>query len=204
MGLPLLKTNGLFAYAADGKLLFFASPFTRSAHVVPDRQHEEALRTLSKYWGLCELFTIALVAPIALRFGPLELLAVFAVFALCSGVAYQFALRGLVAGLESVNHEPISAEHHSQSLGRLLCTVADETHSGLLWLCEAASILPLLGAVLILLNSHQVHHLIGGFFALVFFGSASIAGAYMIAMKGRDLGVTATHTFREQRIAAGN
>jgi hypothetical protein len=204
MGLPLLKTNGLFARSEDGKLLFFATPITRSAYVVPDRQREEALRTLSKYWGLCELLSVAIIAPLALHFGPLGLLAAFAVFAFGSGIAYQFAVSGLVSGLETVIHEPIAAEHHAVSLANLLCTVADETHIGLLWLCEVASLVPLAGATLMLLDGAQVHNLIGGFFALVFFGSASVAGAYMILMKGRGVGLTATHSFAEQRAAAGN
>src|SRR5579859_2002009 len=141
MGLPLLKSNGLFAHAADGKLLFFATPLSRSAYIVPDRHSEDALRTLAKYWGLCELFSIAIIAPIALHFGSLGLLAAFAVFALGSGFAYQFALRGLVSGLESVVDNPVAPEHHMESLGSLLRTVADETHASMLWLCEAASIL---------------------------------------------------------------
>ncbi len=204
MSLPLLKTNGLFARAEDGKLLFFATPISRSAYVVPDGEREEALRTLSRYWGLCELLSVAIIAPVAMHFGPLALLVAFAVFLLCSGFAYQFALGGLVLGLESVTHEPIAAEHHSASLAKLLCTVADETHLGLLWLCEAVSFLPLVGAILVLLNGNQLHHFIGGFVALVFFGSATIAGAYMISMKGRGVGITATHSFADQHAAAGN
>ncbi len=204
MGLLLLKTNGLFANAADGKLLFFATPMARSAYVVPDRHREDALRTLSKYWGLCELFSVAIIAPIALRFGALGLLAAFAIFAIGSGIAYQFALRGLVSGLESVIHEPIAAEHHTLSLGSLLRTVADETHAGLLWLCEAASIVPFAGAALMILNGHRMHHFIGGFLAIVFFGTASIAGAYMISMKHRGVAVIGTHSFAERRAATGN
>ena len=72
MGLPILKTNGLFAQSADGKLLFFATPISKSAYVVLDRHCEDALRTLAKNWGLCELFSIAIIAPIALHFGALE------------------------------------------------------------------------------------------------------------------------------------
>jgi hypothetical protein len=185
MGLPLLKTNGLFAHTADGKLLFFATPMAKSAYIVPDGQSEDSLRTLAKYWGLCELFSIAIIAPIALHFGSLGLLAAFAIFALGSGVAYQFAVRGLVSGLESVIHEPVAAEHHMLSVASLLRTVADETDASLLWLCEAASIVPFAGAALMLLNGHRMHHFIGGFLALVFFGSATIAGAYMISAERR-------------------
>jgi hypothetical protein len=204
MGLPFLKTNGLFARAEDGELLFFATPISRSAYVIPDREREEALRTLSRYWGLCELLSVAIIAPVALHFGPLALLVAFALFLLCSGFAYQFALRGLVMGLESVVHEPIAEEHHSVSLAKLLCTVADETHLGLLWLCEVVSLVPLAGGVLMLLDGNQVHDFVGAFVALVFFGSATIAGAYMISMKGRGVGVTTTHSFADQHAAAGN
>jgi hypothetical protein len=89
MGLPLPKTNGLFAKDADGRLLFFASPTAKSAYVVPDFGREDALRTLSRYWGLCELFSIALVAPIAVHFGgAVGLLLAFAVFAVGSPIGY--------------------------------------------------------------------------------------------------------------------
>jgi hypothetical protein len=202
MGLPLLKTNGLFAEAADGKLLFFATPMAKSAYIVPDSQSEDALRTLAKYWGLCELFSVAIIAPIALHFGSLGLLAAFAIFALGSGIAYQFAVRGLVSGLESVVHEPV-AGHHTLSLGSLLRTVADETHASLLWLCEAASIVPFAGAALMILNGHRMHHFIGGFFAIVLFGSATIAGAYMISMKRRGVTATAPHSFAQRSSATG-
>ena len=47
---------------------------------MPDRHCEDALRTLAKYWGLSELFSVAIIAPIALHFGALGLLAAFAVF----------------------------------------------------------------------------------------------------------------------------
>jgi hypothetical protein len=204
MSLPLLKTNGVFARSADGKLLFFATPIARSAYVVPDRQCEDALRTLSKYWGLCELLSVAILAPIALHFGALGLLAAFAVFALGSGIAYQFAVRGLVLGLESVAHEPIAPDHYFTSLGSLLRTVADETDTGLLWLCEAASIVPFAGAALMILNGHRIHQFIGGFLAIVFFGSATIAGAYMISMKGRGADVSPTHSLAEQRTVIDN
>ena len=189
MGLPLLKSNGLFAQAADGRLLFFATPMARSAYVVPDRHREDALRILAKYWGLCELFTIAIIAPVALHFGPLGLLTAVAAFAVGSGIAYQFAIRSLVVGLETVVHQPAAPKHHLESLGSMLRTVADETHASLLWLCEAASILPFVGAALMLLNGHQMHHFVGGFIAIVFFGSATIAGGYMISIKGRSPGV---------------
>lgn len=204
MSLPLLKTNGLFAQAADGKLLFFATPISKSAYIVPDRESEHALRTLAKYWGLCELFSVVIIAPTALRFGALGLLAAFVIFALGSGMAYQYALKGLLSGLESVAHDPIAPEHHMLSLGSLLRTVAEETHTSLLWLCEAASIVPFAGAALMILNGHRMHHFIGGFLAIVFFGSATIAGAYMISMKGRSVAVTTTHSFAERRAAAGN
>jgi len=204
MGLPLLKTNGLFARAADGKLLFFATPMAKSAYIVPDAQSEDALRTLAKYWGLCELFSVAIIAPIALHFGSLGLLAAFAVFALGSGIVYQFAVRGLVSGLESVVHEPVTAKHHMLSLGSLLRTVADETHASLLWLCEVASIVPFAGAALMILNGHRMHHFIGGFLAIVFFGTATIAGAYMISMKRRGVTVSAPHSFAERHPAAGS
>jgi len=203
MSLSLLKTNGLFAQAADGKLLFFATPMATSAYVVPDRNHEDALRTLSKYWGLCELFAVAIIAPIALHFGSLGLLAAYAVFALGSSIAYQFAVKGLVSGLESVDHELIAPEHHTVSLASLLRTVADETHAGLLWLCEAASVVPFVGAALMFLNAHRLHHFIGGFFALVFFGGASIAGAYMISIKRRGIAGCETHSFAERSAAVG-
>ena len=143
----------------------------RSAYIVPDRHSEDALRTLAKYWGLCELFTIALIAPIALHFGSLGLLAAFVVFAFGSGFAYQMALRGLVSGLESVAQEPVAYQHHLVSLGSLLRTVADETHASLLWLCEAASVVPLAGAALMILNGHRLHHFVGGFIAILFFGT---------------------------------
>jgi hypothetical protein len=204
MGLPLLKTNGLFAQDADGKLLFFATPMTKSAYVVPDRNCEDALRTLAKYWGLSELFAVAIIAPIALHFGALALLVAFAVFALGSGIAYQFAVRGLVSGLECVAHEPMAAELHVASLGSLLRTVADETHAALLWLCEAASIVPFAGAALMILNGHGMHQFIGGLLAIVFFGSSSIAGAYMISIKGRGIAVSETHSFAEHHAATGN
>jgi len=204
MGLPLLKSNGLFAQADDGKLLFFATPMAKSAYIVPDRHSEDALRTLAKYWGLCELFTIAIIAPVALHFGALALLAAVAVFAFGSSLAYQFALRGLVAGLESVAHQPASPKHHMESLGSLLRTVADETHTSLLWLCEAAAILPFAGAALMILNGHRLHHFVGGFIAIVFFGSATIAGAYMISVKHRGARVSPTPSFAERRAAVGN
>ena len=201
MGLPLLKTNGLFAQDADGKLLFFATPMSKSAYVVPDRHCEDALRTLAKNWGLCELFSIAIIAPIALHFGALGLLAVFA---LGTGIAYQFAVRGLVSGLECVSHESMAAEFHMVSLRSLLRTVADETHAPLLWLCEAASIVPFAGAALMILNGQRMHHFIGGFLAIVFFGSASIAGAYMISMKRRGVAVSGMHSLAEHHAASGN
>ena len=203
MSLPLLKSNGLFAQAADGRLLFFATPMARTAYVVPDRHREDALRTLAKYWGLCELFTIAIIAPVALHFGALGLLAAFAVFAVGSGVAYQFAIKGLVAGLESVVHQPAAPKHHMESLASMLRTVADETHASLLWLCEAASILPFAGAALMILNGHRMHHFVGGFIALVFFGSATIAGAYMISMKHRGARVSPEPSFAERSAASG-
>jgi len=204
MSLPLLKNDGLFAHAADGKLLFFATPMAKSAYVVPDRHSEDALRTLAKYWGLCELFSIAIIAPIALHFGALGLLAAFAIFAVGSGLGYQFAVRGLASGFESVAHEPIAHEHHMGSLGSLLRTVADETHSGLLWLCEAASIVPFAGAALMILNGHRMHHFIGGFLAIVFFGSATIAGGYMISVKRRGVKDSATGSFPERHAVTGN
>ncbi|HEX3409361.1 MAG TPA: hypothetical protein VHS07_03735 [Candidatus Binataceae bacterium] len=203
MNLPLLKTNGLFAHTSDGRLLFFATPMARSAYIVPDAQSEDALRTLAKYWGLCELFSVALIAPIALRFGALGLLVAFAIFAVGSAIAYHYAVRGLVSGLESVVHEPVEAGIHTLSLGSLLQTVADETHASLLWLCEAASVVPFAGAALMLLNGHRVHHFVGGFFAIIFFGSATIAGAYMISMKGRGVPAPSTHSFASSRTATG-
>ena len=203
MGLTLLKSNGLFAQAADGKLLFFATPNARSAYVVPDCNREDALRTLSKYWGLCEILSVAIIAPIALRFGALGLLAAFVMFVLGSGVAYRFALQGLISDLETVIHEPIARELHTLSLGSCLRTVADETHAGLLWLCEVVSIVPLAGAILMVLNGHRLHHFIGGFLAIVFFGSASIAGAYMISMKHRGAAVSGTRTFVKRSAAVG-
>jgi hypothetical protein len=203
MGLPLLKSNGLFAHAADGRLLFFATPMAKSGYVVPNRHSEDALRTLAKHWGLCELFTIAIIAPVALHFGALGLLAAFVVFAIGSSVAYQVALRGLVAGLESVVHRPAARKHHMESLGSLLRTVADETHASLLWLCEAASILPFAGAVLMILNGHRMLHFVGGFIAIVFFGSATVAGAYMISVKHRDARVSPEPSFVERRTATG-
>jgi hypothetical protein len=204
MGPLFLKSNGLFAEAADGRLLFFATPMARSAYVVPDSQSEDALRTLAKYWGLCEIFSVAIIAPIALHFGSLGLLAAYAIFALGSGIAYQYALRGLVSGLESVAHEPVAGGHHILSLGSLLRTVADETHVSLLWLCEAASIVPFAGAALMFLNGHRMHHFIGGFFAIVFFGSATIAGAYMISMKRRGVPASSPHSFAERHAATGS
>lgn len=87
MSLPLLKANGLFARAADGKLLFLATPMAKTAYIVPDRHCEDALRTLAKYWGLCEIFSVAILAPIALHFGALGLLAAFTIFALGSSFA---------------------------------------------------------------------------------------------------------------------
>jgi hypothetical protein len=204
MGLPILKNNGLFAQSADGKLLFFATPISKSAYLVPDRHCEDALRTLAKYWGLCELFSIAIIAPIALHFGALGLLAAFAVFALGTGIAYQFAVRGLVSGLECVSHEPTAAELHMVSFKSLLRTVADETHAPLLWLCEAASIVPFAGAALMILNGQRMHHFIGGFLAIAFFGCASIAGAYMISIKGRGVAVSGTHSLAEHHAASGN
>jgi hypothetical protein len=204
MGLPFLKTNGLFAKDADGRLLFFATPTAKSAYVVPDFGREDALRTLSKYWGLCELFSVALVAPIALHFGgPAGLLLAFAVFAAGSPIGYHFALKELLSGLESVIHEPLDHDLHTQSLPSLLRTVADETHAGLLWLCEAVSIVPVMGALLMLLNAHRAHHVAGALVAIVFFGSASIAGAYMISMKRRGIVVTETHSFPQRSAVMG-
>lgn len=203
MDLPLLRSNGLFAQAADGRLLFIATPMAKSAYVVPDRHSEDALRTLAKYWGLCELFTIAIIAPVALHFGALGLLAAFAVFAVGSGVAYRFAVRGLVAGLESVVHQPVGPQHHIESLGSLLRTVADETHASLLWLCEAVSILPLAGAALMIVNGHRLHHFVGGFIGIVFFGSATIAGAYMISIRHRGARVSPSASFAERGAVTG-
>ncbi len=201
MSLLLLKHNGLFVHDADGRLLFFATPMAKSAYIVPDRHSEEALRTHAKYWGLCELFLVAILAPIALHFGALGLLAAFAIFALGSVIAYQLAVRGLVSGLESVVHDPIAPEHHMVSLGSLLRTVADETHASLLWLCEAASIVPFAGAALMILNGHRMHHFIGGFLAMIFFGSATIAGGYMISAKRRGITVSTTDAFAEGHAA---
>jgi hypothetical protein len=147
---------------------------------------------------------VAIIAPIALHFGALGLLAAFAIFAIGSGIAYHFALRGLVSGLESVVHEPIAPEHYIVSLASLLRTVADETHASVLWLCEAASIVPFAGAALMILDGHRMHHFIGGFFAIVFFGSATIAGGYMISIKHRGGAINATHSFAPRRAAAGS
>lgn len=203
MGLKLLKSNGLFAQAADGKLLFFATPNARSAYIVPDCHREDALRTLSRYWGLCEILSVVIIAPIALHFGALGLLAAFVVFGLGSSIAYRFALQGLLSDLETVIHEPIAKELQVLGLGNCLRTVADETHAGLLWLCEAVSILPLAGAILMVLNGHRWHHFIGGFLAIVFFGSASVAGAYMISMKHRGATVSRTRAFAKSSAAIG-
>jgi hypothetical protein len=203
MGLPLLKTNGLFARHDDGRLLFFATPTAKSAYVVPDFGREDALRTLSRYWGLCELFSVALVAPVALHFGgAVGLLMAFAVFAVGSPIGYHFALKEILAELETVVHEPLDNDLFTRSLPSLLRTVADETHAGLLWLCELVSIVPVLGALLILLNAHRVHHVAGALVAMVFFGSASIAGAYMISVKHRGVAVIETHSFSERSVAA--
>jgi hypothetical protein len=203
MGLPLLKTNGLFANDPDGRLLFFATPTAKSAYVVPDFGREDALRTLSKYWGLCEIFSVALVAPIALYFaGAVGLLVAFAIFAVGSPLGYHFAVKELLEGLENVTPEPHEFDLHELGLGGLLQTVADETHAGLLWLCEAVSIVPVLGALLMLLNAHRVHHVVGALVAIVFFGSASIAGAYMISMKRRGLVATETPSFVERSSVA--
>lgn len=204
MNLPFLKTNGLFTRTADDKLLFFATPMAKSAYVVPDRQCEDALRTLAKYWGLCELFSVALIAPIALHFGALGLLAAFAVFALGSGIAYRFAVQGLVAGLESVVHDSGSSENHLLGLGSLLRTVADDTHASLLWLCEAASIVPFAGAALMLVNSHRMHQFAGAFLAIVFFGSATVAGAFMISVKRSCVPAGSANSFADRPIATGN
>jgi len=204
MELNLMKTNGLFAQTADGKLLFFATPAARSAYVVPDRQHKDALRTLSKYWGLCELFSIAIIAPVALHFGALVLLAAFAIFAIGSGIAYRFALRSEVSGLESVLREPITAEHYMLRLGNLLRTAADEIHPGLLWLCEVASIVPFISAAaLIILGGHRMAHFIGGILAITFLGGTTIAGAYMISMKQRAA-VSGTHSFASSQATTGS
>jgi len=202
MGLPFPKTNGLFAKDEDGRLLFFATPTAKSAYVVPDFSREDALRTLSKYWGLCELFSVALVAPIALHFGgAVGLLLAFAVFAVGSPIGYHFALKELLSDLERVIHEPLDHDLHTRSLPSLLRTVADETHAGLLWLCEVVSVVPVVGALLMLLNAHRAHHVVGALVAIVFFGSASIAGAYMISMKRRGIVVTETHSFPERGVA---
>lgn len=202
MGWPLLKTNGLFAKDADGRLLFFATPTAKSAYVVPDFGREDALRTLSRYWGLCELFSIALVAPIAVHFGgAVGLLLAFAVFAVGSPIGYHFALKEILAELETVAHEPLDDHLFTRSLPSLLRTVADETHAALLWLCELVSIVPVLGALMMLLNAHRAHHVAGALVSIVFFGSASIAGAYMIAMKHRGAVVIETHSFAERSIA---
>jgi hypothetical protein len=203
MSLPLLKGNGLFSRAADGQLLFFATPMARSGYIVPDRDSEDALRSFARSWGLCELFWITIIAPLALHFGALELFAACAIFALGSGIGYRVAVRGMVSGLELV-HGPIAPEQRTVSLGNLLRTVADETHAGLLWLCEAASIVPFAGAALMILNGHGMHQFIGGFLAIVFFGSATIAGGYMISIKRRGVPVSATPSFAEGRAATGN
>lgn len=203
MSTLLLKTNGLFARAADGRLLFFATPVAGSAYIVPDAEREDALRTLSKYWGLCEILSVAMIAPVALHFGPLALLAVFALFALGSGIAYQFALRGLVAGLESIPHPPLTGARHTVSLASLLRTVAEETHPSLLWLCEAASVLPLAGAAITLFNGQRLHHFAGSFLALVFFGTASAAGAWMISIKNRGAALDPTPSLVERNVASG-
>jgi hypothetical protein len=200
MELHLLKTNGLFTQAADGKLLFFATPTARSAYIVPDRQHEDALRTLSKYWGLCELFSIALIAPVALHFGALVLLAAFAIFAAASALAYQFSVLGMVSRLESVSQRP-SATAHAARLGNLLRTAADEIHPGLLWPCEAASIVLFMSTALSIFSGHRMHHhFLDRLLAIAFFGSATIAGAYMIAMKHRPA-VSGTPSFAAHRAA---
>jgi hypothetical protein len=201
MSLLLLKHNRLFVHDADGRLLFFATPMAKSAYVVPDRHSEEALRTHAKYWGLCELFLVAIIAPVALHFGALGLLAAFAIFALGTVIAYQLAVRGLVSGLESVAHECIAPEHRMVSIGSLLRTGADETHAGLLWLCEAASLMPFAGAALIVFNGHRMHQFIGGFFAMIYFGSATIAGGYMISAKRHRITVSTTDAFAEGHAA---
>jgi hypothetical protein len=202
MGLPLLKTNGLFAKHADGRLLFFATPTAQRAYVVPDFGREDALRTLSRYWGLCELFSVALVAPIALHFGgAVGLLMAFAVFAVGSPIGYHFALKEILADLETVVHEPLDNDLFARSLPSLLRTVADETHAGLLWLCELVSIMPVVGALLMLLNAHRAHHVAGALVAMVFFGCASVAGAYMISMKHRGIAMIETPTFAERSVA---
>jgi hypothetical protein len=202
MGLPLPKTNGLFAKHADGRLLFFATPTAKRAYVVPDFGREDALRTLSRYWGLCELFSIALVAPIAVHFGgAVGLLLAFAVFAVGSPIGYHFALKEILAELETVAHEPLDDQLFTRSLPSLLRTVADETHAALLWLCELVSIMPVLGALMMLLNAHRAHHVAGALVAIVFFGSASIAGAYMIAVKHRGAAEIETHSFAERSVA---
>lgn len=199
MGLPFLKTNGLFANDADGRLLFFATPTAKFAYVVPDANREDPLRTLSKYWGLCELFSVTLVAPVALHFGgALGLLMVFAVFAIGSPIGYHFALKELLTGLESVIHEPLERNLHALSL---LKTVAEETRAGLLWLCEIVSIVPLLGALPMLLNAHRAHQVIGALMAIVFFGSASIAGVYLISIKRRGIVATEMHSFAARSVA---
>ena len=186
------------------RLLFFATPTAKSAYVVPDFGREDALRTLSKYWGLCELFSMALVAPIALHFGgALGLLVAFAVFAVGSPIGYHFALKELLDDLESVIHEPLDRDLHTRSLPSLLRTVAEETHAGLLWLCEVVSVMPALGALLMLLDAHRAQHVIGALLAIVFFGSASIAGAYMIAIKRRGLVGTETPSFAARSVVIG-
>jgi hypothetical protein len=149
------------------------------------------------------LFSIAIIAPVALHFGALVLLAAFAIFAIGSRIAYRFALRSIVSGIESVLRESMVTEHHIVSLGNLLRTAADEIHPGLLWLYEAASIVPFMSAVLIILNGHRINHFIGGFLASAFFGSATIVGASMISMKQRAA-VSGTHSFAARRAATGS
>jgi hypothetical protein len=63
---------------------------------------------------------------------------------------------------------------------------------------------PFAGAALMILNGHRMHHFIGGFLAIVFFGSATIAGAYMISIKGRGVAVSPAPSLAEGGAAAGS
>jgi hypothetical protein len=195
----IIHPHGLFELAKDGRLLFFALPKARTAFVVPDANRAEALRQASKHWGIFELATMAIVAPLALHFGAAGLLAAFIVFAVSSATAYTHVVRQMVAGLDRVVLEPRAMRALSAGTISCLRTLSAETHAGFLWFYQVAVVFPFAGAVLMALSAHSASRIVGGLVAIVFFGSGGLAVSYMLALKHGGAAVDRARTVETRR-----
>ena len=175
--------DGLFGRTDDGRLLFFTFPQSRTGFVVPDTARAESLRQASRYWGVFELATVAIVSPLALHFGAMGLLAAFVVFSMSSAAAYRYIVHKMVAGLERVTVEGRAMTALSEAAANSLRALSEETHGGFLWFYQVMAVFPFAGSLLMVLDGGSVRHILGGLFGMVFFGGAGLAVSYMLALK---------------------